>query len=418
MTDRTRTRHPALAALLSFIFPGVGQAYAGHASLALLLAAPVLLAALAGLAIALAWGDQIRNNLLSDTFLSGLLILDVALMAWRTFAIAQVGFARAEPAPGLAMDGGGGLAVQAEGGGGSWRRAGTLSLVVLLILLTVAMHAWAGFVVSRLNRTLGDVFSGAGRGGLVTDADEGPLNVPEYAWDGTERINILLLGVDSGPGREQALTDTILVVSVDPVARSAVMVSVPRDTGFVPLSDGTIYPEGLYPRKVNELASEAGQDPERWCPDLEEAPEACGIRTLERSIGLYLGIPIQYYAQVDLEGFRSLIDAVGGLQLCLPGPLVDPEYTGAGVAERGIQLPAGCTHYDGARALAYARIRKGWIDLPDGTREQQDDFKRAERQQLVLLELRREFARLDLFFELPAMLEAIGDTVSTDFPRD
>jgi anionic cell wall polymer biosynthesis LytR-Cps2A-Psr (LCP) family protein len=55
--------------------------------------------------------------------------------------------------------------------------------------------------------------------------------------------------------------------------------------------------------------------------------------------------------------------------------------------------------------------------MPDGSREQLDDFKRADRQQKVLLELRREFAQLDIFFELPDMLEAIGSTVATDFPR-
>ena len=137
-------------------------------------------------------------------------------------------------------------------------------------------------------------------------------------------------------------------------------------------------------------------------------------------MGLYLGISLQYYATIDLEGFTHMIDVVGGLTLCLPGRLVDPTYNGPGDTwgpARGVELPAGCSQYDGQHALAYARARKGYIEMPDGSREQLDDFKRADRQQKVLLELRREFAQLDIFFELPDMLEAIGSTVATDFPR-
>src|SRR4029079_12354856 len=174
----------------------------------------------------------------------------------------------------------------------------------------------------------------------------GPLNQPAYRWDGTERITFLLLGIDSGVGREEANTDTILVVSVDPVARTAVMVSVPRDTGFVPLPDRNVYPDGVYPKKINELSTEASESPSRWCPDLAPGvTTACGLRTLERAVGLYLGVPIQFYATVDLQGFVDLIDAVGGVTLCLAGKMIDPEYGGPTWVGIGIELPAGCPQY-------------------------------------------------------------------------
>jgi hypothetical protein len=83
-----------------------------------------------------------------------------------------------------------------------------------------------------------------------------------------------------------------------------------------------------------------------------------------------------------------------------------------------VELPAGCNDYGGRLALAYARARQGYLEMPDGTRQQLDDFQRSERQQRVLLELRREFAQMDLFFDLPDTLDAIGSTVQTDFPRD
>jgi LCP family protein required for cell wall assembly len=405
MTDSPRARNPVVAAALSFVVPGAGQAYLGRRRLALLLGLPAVLLVI-GIALLLTvFADDVRNDLFSDRFLTAALIVDVAVLLWRLAAIGEAGF----------------------GGWRGWlshlprlRRAGAIGLVVVLLGTTVAMHTWAGVVLVRLNDTLSDVFSGDPRGprGDGNSDPGGPLNEPAYSWDGTERVTFLLLGIDAAPGREAALTDTILVVSVDPVAREAVMVSIPRDTGFIPLPDRSVYPDGVYPNKINGLASEAGASPEIWCPDLPvTAAEACGLRTLERTVALYLGLPIQYFAHVDLAGFAELIDAVGGVTLCLEGTLVDPDYSGPGWDVRGIELPEGCTEYDGARALAYSRIRHGWIVLPDGTTQQQNDFLRADRQQRVLLELRREFARMDFIFELPSTLNAVGRTVSTDFPR-
>ncbi len=414
MTDQTRPRHPALAAFLSFLFPGLGQAYAGERRLAMLLGVPVLLMAAAiALAIVL-FADRLRNELLSSSFLVAVLLLDAALLVWRVFAIVQVGFAgRMLPSPAAAAAGpsSGQPPMRALG-----RPDATTLVVGLLLIATLAMHAYFGLLVGELNTTLERIFNGGKVAAAAPGGDQQPLNVPEYRWNGTERINFLLLGIDAGAGRQEALTDTILVVSVDPVAKTAVMVSVPRDTGSLPLPDSNVYTDGVYPQKINQLSTDADADPSRWCPDLPGGAD-CGLRTLERSVGLYLGINIQYYATVDLAGFTKLIDAVGGVDLCLPGTLVDPEYTGPGTTAQGIRLDAGCHRYDGVQALAYARIRKGYLELPDGTREAQNDFKRADRQQEVLLGLRSELAAANLVFELPGILDAIGRTVHTDFPR-
>jgi LCP family protein required for cell wall assembly len=403
MTVRFRPRHPALAATLSFLFPGLGQAFAGDRRLAAMLAVPVLLLAGGALVVALLFGTQVRNQLLSTPVLVSLLALDVVLLAWRLFAILQAGLAPsaviADVAPRPAR--------------------ATLAALLLLAIATVGMHFYAGMVLVRLNAALEQVFSGGGGDGGGGGGSVGePLNQPEYRWDGTERLNFLLLGIDAAPGRRDALPDTILVVSVDPAAREAVMVSIPRDTGFLPLPDTTIHEEGLYPRKINQLAREATAAPDLWCADTPGIdPDACGIRALQRSVGLYLGISIHHYALVDLAGFAQLIDAVGGVRLCLEGYLSDEAYLDPITGERGIHITSGCARRTGNEALAYARIRQGVLVHPDGTQERQDDFKRAARQQEVLLALRDELAAADLVFELPALLDAIGRTVSTDFPR-
>jgi Transcriptional regulator len=208
MTDRPRRPHAALAAFLSFLFPGLGQAYAGEGALGAVFAAPVILLVVGAGAIALLIG-RVRNDVLSPTFLTGVAVLNLALMAWRLASIILAG----------------------RSGLRSGRRLASVAmLMMLLVTATVAMHVWTATAIGQVSSALDDVFTG----GVSAPGDGGPLNRPEYRWDGTERITFLLLGIDSGAGRSEALTDTILVVSVDPVARAAVMISIPRDTGYLP----------------------------------------------------------------------------------------------------------------------------------------------------------------------------------------
>lgn len=406
-----RPHRPWLAAALSFLFPGLGHAYAGRGRLAVVFAVPMLAVAALGAAVAVGALDGSGNVLLSSEFLASVLVVNGFVLAWRGVSIAHAGLASGTP-------------------DGLEERRVTGGTVALLLVLTVLMHAWIGVVVVQVENTLADVFAGPAPvqelppetpAPSTSDAVVEPTATPAARWTGSERLNILLLGTDAAPGRETVLTDVVLLVSVDPGDGSAIMVSVPRDTGYVPLPDRSIYPDGLYPDKVNSLMAQATADPRTWCPDLAQEPEACGLQVIQESVGLYLGVEIHHYAVVDMVGFASLIDALGGVELCLPGRLVDPEFDGTLTnASPGdpLVLPAGCHQYGGLDALAYARSRKGWIEMPDGQIVPQSDFRRNERQQQLLLALRAELAEADTLLELPAVLRAMARTVSTDFPRD
>jgi anionic cell wall polymer biosynthesis LytR-Cps2A-Psr (LCP) family protein len=121
-----------------------------------------------------------------------------------------------------------------------------------------------------------------------------------------------------------------------------------------------------------------------------------------------LGIDIQYYARVDFVGFVDMVDAVGGVDIKVKKGFEDPEYDGYAWGKRGFAITKGTHHLDGAHALAYARVRK-----PAG----ESDFTRAARQQQILVALRDAVTKDgSLLWELPELLDAVGDTISTDLP--
>jgi LCP family protein required for cell wall assembly len=173
-------------------------------------------------------------------------------------------------------------------------------------------------------------------------------------------------------------------------------VSVPRDLIDTPLGNGDAYGP-----KLNGLMSYADNHP-------KDFPKG-GMRTLQDAIGALLEIPIHYYARVDFRGFIKMVDAVGGVDIVAPRSFVDPEYDGYG-GEKGYSITAGPHHFDGAEALAYARSRKARTE---------SDFTRQARQQQIIVALRTQVSPGgSLLFQLPDLLDAVGQTIRTDIPAE
>jgi anionic cell wall polymer biosynthesis LytR-Cps2A-Psr (LCP) family protein len=121
-----------------------------------------------------------------------------------------------------------------------------------------------------------------------------------------------------------------------------------------------------------------------------------------------LDIPIHYYARIEFEGFITMVDALGGVDVTVARGFEDPGYDGFGFDSRGFSITEGDHHLDGATALAYARSRKA---------AGESDFTRAARQQQILVAMRDQLAQGgSLLFELPALLGAVGQTVRSDVP--
>lgn len=185
-----------------------------------------------------------------------------------------------------------------------------------------------------------------------------PLDTTPEPWSGNSRVSILLMGLDyrdweAGAGAPRS--DTMLVVTIDPLTRQAGMLSIPRDLwveipGYSHQRINTAYTFG-------ELYRYPGGGP------------GLAVKTVESVIG----VPVQYYAVIEFSAFERLIDEIGGIDVYVENDL---KISPIGRLSRWLRGGKG-HHLDGAETLAYARVRKG---VNAG-----GDFGRAQRQQQVAL---------------------------------
>jgi LCP family protein required for cell wall assembly len=385
---RDRVSRPALAALLSFLWPGLGQAYLRESRAAALFAVPALLLAVYVGAQLLGGVELFAVQLIDPAFAVAVIAWTLIVGTWRMGSIGHTWL----------------LGSAAERASRGLRGA-----VIALLVAVVAMHGVIGYYAFAFYEAGSDIFEPPpGDSEPPPVAETTPTPTPTFTLapgatptpvptprPPTNRITFLLIGVDSGHNRNHALTDTLLVVSIDTVDKTVAMISLPRD-----LSDLPMYSGGTYYDKINSLLTIARQNPSRF-PD---GPTG----TLTREIGFLIGMPIDYYAQINLEGFEQMINLVGGVDVDNPRWIRDGAYDWFD-GTYGFTLSPGRHHLDGRLALAYVRSRQGIGD---------NDFTRARRQQQVIVSLRNRMTQPALIQRLPEILRVAGRTVRTDFPAD
>lgn len=375
-----------VAALLSFVFPGLGHAYLGRRRAAAVFALPALVTTVAIVVDILAGVGSVLAFAITPSGSLTWLILIAVTGIWRVLAIADV--------------------VLAGRKAGDPHASAGLVVGALCVGLVVGMHAVPAYFAYRLYDASSQIFVGQSPdqpapGSVSTDPSSSaapsgigynatPFAVPPTA---TSRITILFTGIDSDPSRTESLTDTLLVVSVNPVNGSVTMASMPRDTSNFPMYNGT-----TYTGKINSLMTWAANHPQQY-PD---GP----FPTLIHELSFLMGVKINYYAALNLGGFRDMVDLVGGVTVDNPKVINDPSYSWLD-GTHGFYLPAGPVALDGRTALAYVRSRKGVGD---------SDFSRARRQQQVLLALRAKLTSPSMLLKLPDILQVAKQTVRTDLP--
>ena len=214
-----------------------------------------------------------------------------------------------------------------------------------------------------------------------TDIPVADLPSPE-PWDGTSRVNVLVMGLDYRDWEEGETprTDTMILLTFDPLNKTAGIVSIPRDLwvsipGFEYAKINTAY----YLGEVYNLPGGGA---------------ALAARTVEE----FLGVPVPYYAQVDFQAFVDFVDHIEGVKLTLEESIV---LDRRGV-DNSVTIDAGTSTFPGEYALAYVRTRSG----------EGGDFDRAARQQQVIIGIRDRILEFDMMPKLVARAPEIYTDLS------
>lgn len=379
------------AALLSAVVPGLGHLLYGRRRLAAVFLVPSVLVVAASAGVLLT-ADRagLAARLVDPAVLAGALVAQLAVLAWRLAAVGSTLVVARPP---------------------RYRTLDALP-VAFLAALVVLPQAYALAITNVARETALEVFdsSAAGpvwhpsappapaAGPLASGGTAAPSSSPspsEAPAPEDQRLTILLIGEDSGVGRRTALTDTMIVASLDPVGRTVSLLSIPRDLVDAPIPGG-----GTWHQKINSLAAWV-----RLHPDQFPGSNGVGQAVLAGVISELIGVPIDYWAQVNLAGLIRAVDTVGGVDVTVTHGFCDPGYDEYG--QQGFGIPAGRWHLDGSQALAYSRVRKA---------AGESDFTRAARQQEVLAGLRDAVVRGGFLDDPIGFLQAIGQTVRTNVP--
>lgn len=244
-----------------------------------------------------------------------------------------------------------------------WKKFLWTSGIIILVLF-VAVGGYIAYLWNSVSQTVDDK--------MHEDVDrmteKRPVNMKKQ-----DPLAFLILGTDER-GTERGRTDTVIVLTVNPTLKSMKMVSIPRDTR-------------------TEIIGKGKQD------KINHAHAFGGVSMAIATVENFLDIPIDYYMTVNMEGFKDIVDAVGGVT-------VNNKFE---FTQSKIHFPAGEQRLDGKEALAYVRMRK---------KDPRGDFGRNDRQKEVIQAIIKEGAQISSIPKFTSILNAVGKNIRTDINFD
>jgi len=465
--------HPLVAALLSALIPGAGQLYARRPLRALTVFLPTVVLAFGGYEFVSRGSVGMAVLLVQPSFLSGMLIVNVLILGWRAAAVIDA------------------YLVTESSRDRSW-----MPIVLTLLLLGVAVPHVVGwsygtktisaletvFVTASAGRAVvplgtpqslledtlpdpaidiepieqdprsvgnlifkpgfGDPGAIAALGNILGPPTPGGPFLPFAEHFNLERLTILLIGADAGPGREGLRTDTMIVATFDIASGEAALFSLPRNFKLVPLpanlrnsfirleerviekdltdadedgypdawidNDGDGIPEEpefeschCFPTMLNKVH----QYTQDWTRSYPYSPDP-GLSALKDVIANLIDLPIHYYLMVEMDGFVKAIDAIGGVDVLIKKPYhVTVSSPEEGVAKASLNVEPGMNHLDGLESLAWVRWRIG-----------SSDYSRMSRQRCLIRAVTTQAATVKMLTAYPKLIGLIEESVTTDIP--
>lgn len=276
----------------------------------------------------------------------------------------------------------------------------TLTKVVMIVFIVLAIttSVFAFSIIKNLTAGMTildlpgipilDAIIGKDSGGLSQSASSPGIATPE-PWDGKSRVTILLLGIDYHDWRagETPHSDTMILLSMDPITKTASMLSIPRDLW------------------VNIPGFDFGRINEAYFNGEAFNLPGGGSELARQTVEQVIGVPVHYYAVIGFHAFIDFIDEIGGV-IVTPDQYVKIEKFGGGQEE--ILQPGIQYSLDGALALAYARERH----------TEGGDVDRARRQQEVIFSIKNRLLEYEnipnLIAKAPALYQDLSSGISTN----
>lgn len=222
---------------------------------------------------------------------------------------------------------------------------------------------------------------------------------PTDVWGDRDRVSLLLIGSDGGDDRYGVRTDSMMVANVDVEHGDVVLIGLPRNLQNVPFPENSeladLYPE---PHGFDELLQDVYQlveeDPELALTPGVPNPAA---DSLKDTIGYAIGLDVDYYAMVDMQGFEELIDAIGGVRIHIEEEIP--------WGHRGDVLEPGVQQLTGQESLWYVRSRIG-----------SDDYTRMGRQGCLIQAVAEQVDPWTVVTSFQDLADAAEATLETDVP--
>jgi LCP family protein required for cell wall assembly len=271
-------------------------------------------------------------------------------------------------------------------------------LLVVIIAATLTYKRIDDFITATTGHHINPI-------GEVVQAVEPAQGTIAYKLKHGQQVNILLLGMGGYENDAPYLTDSIMAVTIDPNSNRVMLASIPRDL-TIPMNLQNP-PSRIWYQKIN-AAYEVPYTNIICCVASQFTGRTGGGYAAEHEVGTVTGLTFDRYIAVDFVAFRDMVNALGGVDVCLSTNLDDYSYPNYNNGYMPIHFRAGCQHLNGEQALEIARSRHA--EQP----QQSSDFGRAQRQQDIMQAIKKKSTTVNGFAKAPQLLDALQKNINTD----
>ncbi|HIW34815.1 MAG TPA: LCP family protein [Candidatus Paenibacillus intestinavium] len=268
-----------------------------------------------------------------------------------------------------------------------------MSILAIILIIIAVVVVYGAYIVNKASNALPGM-------SIVTDVEGKPNSVtpvPQGESVKEKPVTMVLLGVDQRKGAGGLNTDVMLVAALNPITKKGAVIAMPRDTR-ISYNNAT--------RKANAFYANYYVKAQKDGADKNEAMLK-GKTAVKEMLGEFYNIPIQYAVSVNFQGFRDVVDVLGGIEVDVDMRM---KWTDSH-DNTDIDLQPGLQTLNGKKTLDFVRFRQS-----KGNPNASSDFERNNRQSVVLKALSKKMLSLGGITKIGNVIDEVSDDVYTDMP--